>query len=138
MRMELRFVKNEAKYYEFIRLMRVHPKNQKGFLEQVNITEEQQEKYMQKYNDCYYLCLQNETPVGYVGVVDDDIRICTDPEHQKLGAGAFMLNEIIKVFPNATAKILKDNTPSINLFKKCNFTIVNEDKNLYYLVYGKH
>jgi RimJ/RimL family protein N-acetyltransferase len=133
MRMELKLVKNEKKYYEFIRLMRVHPENQKGFLEQVNITEEQQNNYMQKYNDCYYLCLQNETPVGYVGVVEDDIRICTDPNHKKTGAGTFMLNEIVKIFPSATAKILKDNTPSINLFKKCGFKIVNSDENLYYL-----
>jgi RimJ/RimL family protein N-acetyltransferase len=44
-----------------------------------------------------------------------------------------MLNEIIKIFPSATAKILKDNTPSINLFKKCGFKIVNSDENLYYL-----
>lgn len=133
MRMELKFVKNEKKYYEFIRQMRVHPKNQKGFLEKVNISEDQQEKYMQKYNDCYYLCLLNETPVGYAGVVDDDIRICTDPNHQKTGAATFMLNEIMKIFPNATAKILKDNIASLNLFKKCNFVVVNSDDNLYYL-----
>jgi L-amino acid N-acyltransferase YncA len=74
-----------------------------------------------------------DTPLGYVGVVEDDIRICTDPTHKKTGAGTFMLNEIIKIFPSATAKILKDNTPSINLFKKCGFKIVNSDENLYYL-----
>ena len=56
--MELKLVKNEKKYYEFIRLMRVLPENQKGFLEKVDITEDQQEKYMQKYKDCYYLFLQ--------------------------------------------------------------------------------
>jgi|APGre2960657404_1045060.scaffolds.fasta_scaffold88755_2 RimJ/RimL family protein N-acetyltransferase len=131
--MELKLVKNEKKYYDFIRIMRIHPENQVGFLEKVNITEEQQLNYMKRYNDCYYVCLMGDTPLGYVGVVEDDIRICTDPTHKKTGAGTFMLNEIIKIFPSATAKILKDNTPSINLFKKCGFKIVNSDENLYYL-----
>jgi hypothetical protein len=136
--MELRLVKNEKKYYEFIRIMRIHPENEPGFLEKVNITSEQQENYMKKYNDCYYVAILNETPVGYVGVVDDDIRICTDPSYKKTGAGTFMLNEIMNLHPNATAKILKNNNASLSLFKKCNFTIVNNDENLYYLVYGKN
>ncbi len=42
----------------------------------------------------------------------------------------------MKLYPNATAKILKDNVASLSLFKKCNFTIVNDDENLYYLKYG--
>jgi len=77
--MELKLVKNKKKYYEFIRNMRIHPDNESGFLEKVNITSEQQENYMKKYNDCYYVAILNESPVGYVGVVDNDIRICTDP-----------------------------------------------------------
>lgn len=138
MRMELIFVENDKKYYEFIRLMRIHPENQKGFLEKVNITKEQQIKYMSKYGKHYYLCLENETPLGYVGVVDNDIRICTDPSFQKKGIGLFMLNEIIKLYPEASAKILKNNIGSLKLFEKCGFIITNSDKNLYYLIYGKN
>ena len=134
--MELKLVKNNPKYYEFIRLMRTHPENQKGFLEQVDITINQQKQYMEKYRDCYFLCLLNETLVGYIGVIDNDIRICTDPKSKKKGVGTFMLVEIMKIFPNATAKILKNNEASLNLFKKCNFRIVNSDENLYYLKYG--
>jgi hypothetical protein len=133
--MELKLVKNEKKYYDFIRIMRTHTENQVGFLEKVNITEEQQLNYMKRYNDCYYVCLMGDTPLGYVGVVEDDIRICTDPNHKKTGAGTFMLNEIVKIFPSATAKILKDNKASLNLFKKCNFIVVNYDEILYYLKY---
>ena len=133
--MELRLVINEEKYYEFIRLLRNDPKNQKGFLEQVNIDSEQQKKYMNKFNDFYYVCLLCDNPIGYVGVIEDDIRICTDDRYKKSGAGTFMLKEIIKIFPNAKAKILKDNTASLNIFKKCNFSIVNYDEILYYLKY---
>jgi RimJ/RimL family protein N-acetyltransferase len=133
--MELKLVKNEKKYYEFIRNLRNDEENQKGFLENVHITSEQQNNYMLKHNDDYYICLKKETPVGYVGVVGNDIRVCTDKTHKKTGAGTFMLNEIIKLYPNATAKILKNNIASLKLFEKCNFVIVNSDENLYYLNY---
>jgi RimJ/RimL family protein N-acetyltransferase len=135
--MELKLVKNEKKYYEFIRILRNDPENQKGFLEKVNITTEQQINYMEKYNDYYFVCVLGDTPIGYIGVIDDDIRICTDNDHKKSGAGTFMIKEIMKIFPRSTAKVLKDNIASLNLFKKCDFIIVNTDENLYYLVYGK-
>ena len=54
--MELRLVKNEKKYYEFIRILRNHKDNVAGFLEQVQITSEQQSKYMEKYRNNYYIC----------------------------------------------------------------------------------
>lgn len=133
--MELKLVKNEEKYFEFIRQLRNDEENQKGFLEKSLITSEQQINYMLKHKDNYYICLKDETPVGYVGVINDDIRICTDNSHKKIGAGTFMLSEIIKIFPNAKAKILKDNIASLKLFEKCNFNIVNSDENLYYLKY---
>jgi RimJ/RimL family protein N-acetyltransferase len=133
--MELKLVKNEKKYYEFIRNLRNNEENQKGFLEKVYITSEQQDSYMSKHNDNYFICLSGESPVGYIGVVDNDIRVCTDKEYTKIGAGTFMLTEIMKIHPNATAKILKNNVASLKLFKKCNFIIVNSDENLYYLNY---
>ncbi len=133
--MELKLVKNEEKYFEFIRNLRNNKENQKGFLEQVSITKEQQKKYMYKYGDDYYICLKENIPVGYIGVVDNDIRVCTDTKYKKTGSGTFMLNEVMKIYPNATAKILKNNLASLNLFKKCNFVIVNSDENLYYLKY---
>jgi hypothetical protein len=61
--MELKLVKNEKKYYEFIRNLRNDEENQKGFLENVHITSEQQNNYMLKHNDEYYICLNKETPL---------------------------------------------------------------------------
>lgn len=133
MHMELKFVKNEKKYYDFIRVLRNDDKNQVGFLEKVNITKEQQDNYMKKFSDCYYICLFDNIPAGYVGVVDDDIRICTDNNFKKKGVGVFMLEEVKKLHPMASAKILKDNVASLKLFEKCNFKIFNEDNNLFYL-----
>ena len=81
--MELKLVKNEEKYFEFIRNLRNNKENQKGFLEQVSITKEQQKNYMSKYGDDYYICLKENIPVGYIGVVDNDIRVCTDTKYKK-------------------------------------------------------
>ena len=106
-------------YYEFIRELRLHPKNLKWFLNQSEITKEDQAKYMKKYSENYRVCLLYGEPVGYVGVIEDDIRICTHPSFVGKGIGYFMLSEIKKLYPLATGKILKNNIASQKLFEKC-------------------
>jgi hypothetical protein len=131
--MELRIVNNEEKYYEFIRVLRTHEENTNGFLEQVQITPEQQRKYMDKYKNNYYICIdENETPLGWVGEVDDDIRLCTDHKYKGNGIGAFMLNEIHKLNPKAHAKVLLNNESSNKLFIKCGFEMYKEDNDFKY------
>jgi len=133
----LELVENEEKYYEFIRLLRIHPENISGFIEQFSITPEQQLAYMQKYKANYYIALENNVPVGWVGVIDDDIRVCTDPEYKGKGVGKFMINEVMKLHPTAFAKVLLDNEASKNLFISCGFKQFSEDKNfIYYRNYG--
>ena len=116
----MELVKVEEKYYEFIRDLRSRPENSKWFLQQVEITPEQQVNYMKKYSSNYRVCLLYGEPVGYVGVIDQDIRICTHSDFLGKGVGSFMLSEIHKVFPGCIGKIMKNNVASINLFKKCN------------------
>jgi GNAT superfamily N-acetyltransferase len=106
-------------YYEFVREMRMHPENVAAFSEIANITPEDQIEYMEKHGDNYFVALLYGEPVGYVGVIDNDIRICTHPDHQGRGIGRFMLSEIIKLYPQATGKILKDNIASKKLFDFC-------------------
>ena len=120
-----RLVKNEPLYYEFIRQLRNDQRIQNGFIELVNITEKQQQLYMEKYADCFYICVVNETnnPIGYVGVIDKDIRIATHPEHQKQGVASFMIQEIMKIYPDAQAKVKINNENSLKLFKKSGFKI---------------
>jgi len=115
--MELRNVTSE--YYEFIRFLRTHPENAQFFLEQVKISEMDQIKYMQKYEKNYYVCLLQNQPVGYVGVIENDIRICTHPRFKNIGVGKFMLTKIKEMFPEATGKIKKDNIISQKLFISC-------------------
>ena len=121
--MSLVLVNNEPKYYEFIRFLRTTKENINGFLNQSPITEKEQLEYMEKYGDFYYIALLDETPVGFVGVIDDDIRVATHPDFKKKGIGKFMINEIVKKFPEGFAKIKLENKSSIKLFESCGFKV---------------
>lgn len=114
-------VKCTPDYWEFVRILRNDPRVQEGFITESNITTDQQKNYMGTYSNCYRIALLDGIPVGYVGVIDDDIRICTHPDYQKLGIGKFMLEEIVKEFPSAYGKVKTNNTASKNLFKSVGF-----------------
>jgi len=106
-------------YYDFVRNLRTHPENAPHFIEQVTITEEQQKKYMSVHGDNYYIALDEDVALGYVGVIGDDIRICTDPAHKGTGVGKFMLTEIKRLYPKASGKIKANNVVSRKLFDSC-------------------
>ena len=76
---------------------------------------------MLKYNSNYWICLDDKTPAGYVGVIDDDIRVATHPDYQGKGVGTFMINEIMKLIPTAIARVKLDNEASVKLFERCGF-----------------
>lgn len=121
--MNLKLVKNNPDFYEFIRELRFHDENISGFLSQKKISKEDQINYMEKYGDLYYVALFGENPVGFVGVIDDDIRVATHPDFKKKGVGKFMITEIVKIFPNALAKVKYNNFASTKLFESCGFEI---------------
>ena len=117
----MQFVKNERKYWEFIRQLRNDERVKQGFIQQEVIDEEQHETYMSKYGDKFYLCLIEDQPAGYVGVIEDDIRVATHPDYQKMGVGLFMIKQVNKAFPGAVAKVKLENEASIKLFEKAGF-----------------
>ena len=117
----MRLVKNKKEYWEFIRHLRNHPDVKTGFVFQDHISEEQQKVYMSKFGDCFYICLVDEKPAGYVGVIEDDIRVATHPDFQGKGVGKFMIDELMKEHPDAFAKVKIENEASVRLFEKCGF-----------------
>ncbi len=117
----MELVENKKEYWEFIRNLRNHPDVKTGFVFQDYISEEQQKAYMSKYGDCFYICLVDEKPAGYVGVIEDDIRVATHPDFQGMGVGKYMINQLMSLHPNAFAKVKIDNIASIKLFEKCGF-----------------
>ena len=92
---EYKLINNSEKYYEFIRILRTHEENIHGFKEKVEITPEDQLKYMSKYGQNYHICLLGDTPVGFIGEVDSDIRLAVHPDYKRKGIGKFMLNELM-------------------------------------------
>lgn len=118
---DYRLINNNPAYWEFIRELRTMQGVREGFISQNEITPVQQATYMLKHNSNYWICLDGQTPAGYVGVIEDDIRVATHPDYQGKGVGTFMINEIMKLIPTAIARVKLDNEASIKLFERCGF-----------------
>lgn len=110
------------KYWEFVRLLRMNDKVSHGFIKTSHISKEDQERYMSEYSSCYRVCLIDDTPCGYVGVIDDDIRVCVHPDYWKRGIGKFMIKKCREIWPESFAKVKVDNEASMALFLSCGFT----------------
>lgn len=108
-------------FWEFIRLLRMNRDVENGFIEHADISFEDQIQYMEKHAKNYRVCLYNKEACGYIGVVDNDLRICVSPKFWGKGVGTFMLEETKKVWPNPQVKIKVSNLASIHLFKKSGF-----------------
>jgi|TARA_R100000306_G_scaffold54796_2_gene52176 GNAT superfamily N-acetyltransferase len=117
--MGLELVKCERKYWDFVRDLRNVLRE--GFICQKIIDKDSHYKYMEKYSDNYYIGLEGNTPVGWVGEIDNDIRVATHPDHQKKGIGQFLINSLMEIHPEAHAKVKIENTASLKLFEACGF-----------------
>ena len=118
----MELVKCTKKYWEFVRILRNDDRVQSGFIKSSNITKDMQSAYMMMYSKFYRIALIDGKPAGYVGVIDDDIRVCTHPNYQGQGVGKFMINECMKIWPTAFAKVKMENEASIRLFESWGFT----------------
>tara|TARA_R110000822_G_scaffold287043_1_gene408343 strand:- start:4260 stop:4643 length:384 start_codon:yes stop_codon:yes gene_type:complete len=119
----MELVKNSYLYWEFIRNLRNLDGVREGFIQQKIIEPSIHEEYMKQFSNCFYICLQNNKPAGFIGVIGDDIRVATHPDFQGKGVGSFMVKEIRKMYPTALAKVKIENNESLTLFKKCGFKI---------------
>lgn len=122
-------------FWEFVRVLRMDKRVIDGFLETIPITEEQQIKYMINNAHNYRICLVDEKPAGYVGVIENDIRVCTHPDFQGMGVGKFMITECMNIWPTAYAKVKLGNIASDKLFLSCKFKIINKDNTFTYYKY---
>jgi RimJ/RimL family protein N-acetyltransferase len=111
-----------SEYWEFVRLLRTHPENENWFFTQIKITSEQQAEYMSKNSDRYKICLLDEEPVGYIGVIkENEITYCVDPNFKGKGVGTFMVSEFMKQHDTLTAFIFPQNIASSKVFEKLGF-----------------
>ena len=111
-----------AKYWDFVRLLRMDERVSHGFIDTSKISKEDQERYMSKHSSCYRVCLIDGNPCGYVGVIEGDIRVCVHPEYWNKGVGKFMIKKCRDIWPDSFAKVKVDNEASMALFLSCGFT----------------
>lgn len=116
--MKIETVSDNNIYREFIRQLRNNPKLKKSFITQENITKEQQEKYMNRYGNDFYVCIDDDIIYGFIGVVDNDLKIAVIPECQRSGIGEFMILEVFPRYKNCKIKVRKNNKKGINFFNK--------------------
>jgi len=121
--MELKLVKCEEKYWEFVRLLRIDSINQKGFFTKTNITSKDQIKYMNKNNSRFNICLADGIPAGYVGVSkSNEITYCVSPKFHNNGIGTYMINALVlKEFKTYEARVKLENKASQKIFEKLGF-----------------
>ena len=116
----MELVKCEKKYWKFILDLRNKVKD--SFLGTDEITFEEHELFMHKHNDNYFVCVEENAPIGFIGNVGKDVRIAVDPSNQKKGVGKFMLTSLLKNKKKFIAQIKITNEASLKLFESCGFT----------------
>ncbi len=125
--MNFEFVKNEEKYYEFIRLSRIDGRIQPFLASRVFITKEQQIQYMQKHKDNYYICLCDGEPAGFIGNFNREISpLIVHPEYQKKKVGEFLVAELLKIESQLFALVRCDNDAVMKLVRKMKFKLIGK------------
>ena len=115
-------------YWEFVRLLRMNPINQEGFFTQANITSEQQKEFMSHNWSKYKICLVDNEPAGYIGLLHGhEITYCVHPDFHGKGIGTFMIKNFSKLFNNIDAFVKVDNIASQKVFEKLGW-----EKQIYY------
>ena len=130
----MKLIKNSETYWEFMRELRNDLHIQKSLLQVVYITPLQQEEYMAIHNNNFYICLEGDDPVGYIGAIAGEIRIVVATNAQGKGIGKFMLKEFTRLHSGCYAKIKEDNTASIHLFESCGYKYSYKQKDVLYYV----
>jgi RimJ/RimL family protein N-acetyltransferase len=115
----LQLVNCTEEYWEFVRQLRTNPINQEGFFTVANITPEQQKEFMIHNWSKYKICLANNEPAGYVGLLHGhEITYCVHPNFHGKGVGTFMIENFSKPFSNIDAFVKVDNIASQKVFEK--------------------
>ena len=71
----LKLIKAEPEFWEFMRKLRTDRRVMHGFLTEDYISPSDQRKYMDKNADKYFIAMLDGSAAGYIGVLDDDINV---------------------------------------------------------------
>jgi len=102
-------------------ILEIRNENREGFGDSSMIHSGAHCKYMFKNFSNYLLCIERNEVLGFIGHVNNDIRLATKKVHQKKGIGKFMVVGFMEKYSQSFAKIKLDNEASLNLFESCGF-----------------
>ena len=126
--MKMKLVNCDKQYWEFVRLLRTNPENQEGFFTYAEITPEQQEKFMSANFHNYKICLVDNKPAGYIGLLNGhEITYCVSQDFKGKGVGTFMIKEFASRWAWVDAYVKVDNIASQKVFEKLGW-----EKQIYY------
>jgi RimJ/RimL family protein N-acetyltransferase len=118
----MKLVDCTQEYWEFVRILRTNYDNSVWFYTQPDISVEQQINYMSDNSYKYKICLYNNNPVGYIGILGkNEITYCVEPNYKNLGIGTFMVSEFMKKYDELTAFVIPENISSNRVFEKLGF-----------------
>lgn len=128
--------------WDFILYLR-NTQNQ-GFINQNQISKEEHYEFMkQHYKDYYIVGFADDYDsrdggvvwikyIGFIGVVNNDIRFAIDPEYQGKGYGTILLSFIKEKYPIAIGKVKHDNIASQKAFIKAGYSCYKQDDQFCY------
>ncbi len=120
----LTLVDNDATYWEFVRDLKNTDQARHNSVSTHIISREEHHKYMEIYGDRYYICVENDVPIGYVGTnAQDYVSIAVVSGHRGKGVGKYMLQSFrdkVKLH-HLRAIVSITNEPSLRLFEACGF-----------------
>lgn len=124
---KIEIVDNDVKWWSHIASLRSIREVQKGFIQRLYdwIPFQQQANHMGQHGENYIVAASGDQFLGYARCIDGDIGICVYPELQKRGIASMLLEELLKRYPDAHARVKVDNEPSKKLFEKFGFTVTD-------------
>ena len=118
----MELVSCKEKYWEFVCLLRTDKRIIKNFIDQSTISEMQQVTFMNSNSEFFKICIIDDSPVGYIGLIGErknEITLCVIPEKSNLGIESYMLSRFKKLNKKTLiAKVQKENISSSKVFLK--------------------
>jgi len=102
-------------------VLEIRNENREGFGNSDVIPPEDHFEYMTRHSKNYLICVHLKKVIGFIGHLENDIRLGTRKEHQRRGVAKLMVESFMEKYPEAFAKIKLDNEASLKLFEKCGF-----------------
>jgi len=123
-------------FFEPIRSLRNKVSN--GFLNTEEVDCATHQRFMSKHASTYRVAIDSKRMfVGFIGHVDGDLRLATEPSEMRKGVATFMYNVFIREFSGLSVKILKSNVKSRQFFMKLGWKPHNEDNDPQHFVAPK-